>query len=121
MAEIDDSALPKKELLYYFAPTTLEILVPKRRGTGFLKTPIGHHVSPLSQLSHEIGYDLYGLDGAISIPIGYIRPHDREKMAQRLVTPISRLLGFPAREVGSSEFWESHPIPPADIDAPYFR
>ena len=38
---------PVKELLYVQFSGRFEILVPKIRGTGYLKTPLGHHENDL--------------------------------------------------------------------------
>lgn len=48
---------------------SIKILIPKKKGIGFLKTPIGHHVS---KLISELGYDCFGLDGYVNIPVRYM-------------------------------------------------
>lgn len=119
----DPAETEVKELLYCFVGPSLQILVPKRRGIGYLKQPIGHHPNALSRLETEAGYDLFGLDGAIEVHCGFLGSQERmDKVAKQVLEPISRLLGFPYREVGGEEFWSKHPIPRNDdSDMVFYR
>lgn len=103
-----------KEMLFVFLGPSMQILVPKERGQGFRKVPIGHHQTALGSLDSVIGFDMFGLDGAIHVETGYVSPFDYPKMIERVLEPISRLLGYRYRHVGLDEFWEKHPIPPDD-------
>lgn len=110
-----------KELLYIFRERGIHILVPKKRGEGFLRTPIGHHQSPLSHLAYKIGYDLFGLDGEIFVDSGYIGKDDKPRMIERVLEPISQLLGFPHREISRQEYYDLHPIKTEEPTTPAFR
>lgn len=55
---------------------SIKILIPKKKGIGFLKTPIGHHANELSKLISELGYDCFGLDGYVNIPVRYANNKD---------------------------------------------
>ena len=50
---------------------TLMVLVPKRRGKGFLKCPVGHHSNWLSDFVDSMGIDCVGLDGYLSLETGW--------------------------------------------------
>lgn len=106
-----------KELLVYI-PAGMQcvmILVPKRRGEGFLAAPFGHHNNPaLSNVAYEIGYDLFGLEGHLEVDTGSLyREADKaggmDKFLERIMTPISLHYGMPWRQVGE-EFWDLHPV-----------
>lgn len=95
----------KKELLVLFRSKSIGILVPKQRGEGFLKVPLGHHNCPLSQLARDIGYDIFGLDGELEIQTGYIEQADYAKMQAEVIQPISELTGFAYRVVQPEEYY----------------
>lgn len=103
--------MKETEILVMFFDRSIEMLVPKRRGEGFLKMPIGHHYSPLAAFISELGYDAYGLDGNISVQTGYIPRADEAKWVEKVVAPIAEHLGFPFRVVRPAEYWDKHPIP----------
>lgn len=111
----------KKELLYIFRERSIHILVPKKRGEGFLRTPIGHHRSPLSDLSYKIGFDMFGLDAEIFVDTGYVWEDKKPQLVERVLKPISELLGFPYREISHTEFHDLHPIKTEEPTTPAFR
>jgi hypothetical protein len=101
----------EKELLVYIATLSVEILVPKKRGQGFLKMPLGHYACPLSELSHKIGYDLTGLDGSLDVEARYVGISiDTETFIAQAIVPISEFYQMPFRIVGAKEFWDKHPL-----------
>lgn len=101
---------PDKEILFAFFDRSIEMLIPKKRGVGFQKMPIGHHHSPLAAFISELGYDAYGLDGSISVQTGFIRHADEARWIERVVRPIAEHIGFPCRQVHGGEYWDNHPI-----------
>jgi len=62
----------------YWAIHTLSVmlLIPKKKGIGFLKTPVGHHNDNLSLLITNLGYDCCGLDGYLNINTGFTYGQD---------------------------------------------
>lgn len=123
-----DSRKPdQKELLYFWMSTSLEVLVPKKVGSGFLKVPYGHHENAaLTQIGRVADCDIFGLDGSLSFQCGTeVSGHeDRRRAFESKVLPaLERHYGWPTREVTSTEFWERHPQPtedPANLP-PMFR
>lgn len=82
----------------------MQIKVPKRRGTGFLKVPCGHHHEPWM---HDIGYDVTGLDGMIDIECGYVKKEDQEEVAEKIMPLIQKRFDFEWELVHSSDFWKA--------------
>lgn len=74
-------------------------LVPKKRGKGFLRTPIGHHTNDLSRFfSMELGLDSFGLDGYVRVPSGFT--HGREGVIYgEIVEPFAKFLNTEAVKV----------------------
>lgn len=101
-----------KELLVLANPSRAEIsiLVPKRRGTGFVKVPFGHHANKaLGQIEDEIGYDIYGLDGCLEVNTGYFF-EEKEALLEKIMPPISKHYGMPWRELSEEDWWSHHPF-----------
>lgn len=57
-------------------------LIPKKRGVGFLRQPVGHHVNDLSRFIAKLGYDCFGLDGYLDVPIWFNRGQDFTDLAK---------------------------------------
>lgn len=101
-----------KELLVWARPDNHEvnILVPKKRGAGYLKVPLGHHTSALSSIAYDIGYDIYGLDGCLAIQTGFIWRDKKSALLERIIPPIAAHYGMDWREIGANEYWRLHPL-----------
>lgn len=99
-----------KQLLVFVAAYQVMILVPKRRGEGFLKAPFGHHAGPLTQVEAKIGFDLWGLDGSLDVQTGYTSRSDKADLLARIIPPICAHYGMTYREVDHDEFWALHPL-----------
>lgn len=99
-----------KEILVCFFMMRIDMLIPKVRGTGFRKVPLGHHDCPLSRMAYKIGYDLWGLDGALEIDTGHISRDAHEGLMEDVVSPIAEHLGLPWRVVSETEYWNRHPV-----------
>jgi hypothetical protein len=104
-----------RELLYYWDLGGLNVLVPKRRGVGFLRCPLGHHyVEFYASLETELHCDICGLDGAL-----YFEFHPRlntahprsvlEAMTQRVMAKLGAHHIATFREVGVDEFHRQLP------------
>jgi hypothetical protein len=101
-----------KELLVYPWALHISVLVPKRRGEGYLKMPFGHHVTALSEVERQVGYDLWGLDGSLDIQVQPV-PHEKDKLLElleRIIPPIATHYGMTWRLVEHDEYIEKHPI-----------
>lgn len=96
----------KEILVYHDPPRQILALIPKRRGEGFLKVPIGHHASAKIQALEDAAKgDVYGLDGHVEIETS---AQTRDILAD-FSKALEQVFGFPVREVEKSEFWEKHP------------
>lgn len=107
-----------KELLYFWMSSSLEVLVPKKVGSGFLKVPYGHHANAgLAALDRAAGCDIFGLDGALSFQCGTrvaIDEAGRRAFESKVLPALERHYGWPTREVTATEFWGKHPQPTED-------
>lgn len=98
-----------RELLYCWGGESLDVLVPKKRGTGFLAVPWGHHANKgLSRIEQDLRCDICGLDGYLLIDCGlkvtcYLER--RAEFAGRAMALLSAHYGVPFREIGVEEFF----------------
>ena len=101
-----------KELLVYARPfgSEINILVPKMRGTGYLKVPLGHHACPLSSLAYDIGFDLYGLEGSLDVQTGYYEEARCEELLAHIMPLLAKHYGMTWRLVDTDEYQANHPI-----------
>lgn len=108
-------AMVGKELLGCWVTEAFCVLVPRERGTGFLKVPYGHHHDPrFREVDLAVGCDIFGLDGALEFQCGprvYNSTSERQAFLDRLATPLEALYGLSLRIIDPSEYWELHPIP----------
>ena len=98
------------EAIYMWDRGGLNVLIPKRRGTGYLKCPLGHHVvKALSDVESDVGCDLCGLDGYLQVDY-YHRPHGRSKSEAEATTLIMPMLakhfGFTTWREDTQLFWK---------------
>lgn len=102
--------MSEKILLVYFSVESIDILVPKKRGEGFLKVPLGHHACALSGFTNEhIPFDVFGIDGMLSVRTGRMsQRHD--ELEESVVKPLSAFYGYPYKIVSHEEFWSHHPL-----------
>ncbi len=105
-----------KELLYCWVASGLHVLVPKRRGMGFLKTPYGHHLDRgLDAIADAAHVDVTGLDGALCFECSGKIYHGgkaaRDAFAAVIVPRLQTHYGWNAREVDETEFWRLYPVP----------
>lgn len=103
-----------KELLCCWVAGQFCVLVPKRRGAGFLRVPYGHHFDEaLDDIASTVSCDVFGLDGMLEFECGGSTYHDqvaRERFFKKVVPSLETHYGVPAREVSQSGFWRYHPI-----------
>lgn len=102
-----------KEMLVAFFLGRVEVLIPKKRGEGFLKMPVGHHDNAISRfMRRNTSFDVSGLDGSLEIEIGQYHsiPRDKEQdFVRRNIQPLAEHLGFKVRIVSCTEYWAEHP------------
>ena len=102
-----------RELLYLWTICTLEVLVPKQRGSGFVKVPYGHHADAgMARIERIAGCDIFGLDGSLSFQTGAgvaTYPETQATFNQRVLPVLEQHYGVPARVATHAEFWASHP------------
>lgn len=105
-----------KTLLWMICPqNALLVLVPKKRGKGFLSQPYGHHHNKEldNVVCDAVGdlCDVWGLDGYLDIhaDLEAISEKDNRK-ASEIMDALAKYYGFPHRKVHSSEFWRYHPV-----------
>ena len=67
-----ESVRPSCSAFYWaWDMAALNVLIPKQRGTGWLKTPAGHHATPRTSAMEEAGgCDVCGLDGFLTFQCG---------------------------------------------------
>lgn len=104
-----------KTLLYCWTHKTFSVLVPKKRGNGFLRVPYGHHNDVnINAIGDAVGVDIIGLDGALDFECGdnvYYGDNNVRKSFEDIVIPmLERHYGFKACEVTESEYWANHPM-----------
>lgn len=102
-----------KTLLYCWVTSGLSILVPKKRGEGYLACPYGHHYNAaLSHIASKAGVDVVGLDGSLDFDFraAYVYHEQRAAAIAKVIPELEKHYGMNSREVDASEFWEKHPI-----------
>ena len=106
---------PAKELLFCWVSQALQVLVPKKRGRGFLRVPYGHHYDRvLTKIANDAGVDVFGLDGALEFQCPGAIYHGeaaaRKAFVEEVIPPLERYYGWPSREIKPAEFWAKHPL-----------
>lgn len=99
------------EALYLWNHGGLNVLVPKQRGIGFLRCPLGHHSIPeLTDIAHSEGIDIWGLDGVLELDYRYKGLKEQKIITQRVMPKLATYFKFSSwREAGFEEFY-SHLI-----------
>ena len=84
----------------------LQIKVPKKRGSGYLKCPLGHHHRPWV---HEIEYDVDGLDGYLHVYCGYMSADEenRKLVLEKVMPVLVSAFGMEWKLVSASEWWNA--------------
>lgn len=100
-----------RELLYSWTSSEFVVLVPKRRGKGFLRQPLGHHWDKgLDRIGQAAGCDMCGLDGSLNFEVSrelYHGPDDGKlAFVARIVPMLEAHYGCTAREISSVEHWQ---------------
>ena len=107
--------LTKPKLLFAWVASNFQVLVPKKRGAGFLRVALGHHQDKeLADVATAAGCDLFGLDGALQFDCGGAIFHGgndaRQAFESRVVHRLEAHYGFEARAISPGAFWVLHPF-----------
>ena len=85
---------PCSGFVWAWLHASLEILIPKQRGNGWLKVPAGHHAEArLRDIEDAAQCDVFGLDGTLSVECGgrvTCYPDRRQELIDRLFPVVSR-------------------------------
>ena len=85
----------------------LNIAIPKKRGSGYLKQPYGHHsISALNQIAFDESVDMCGLDGYLNLEYGYVEIDARSTITARVMPRIAAHYGFSDWREDYHGFWE---------------
>lgn len=111
-ANMTASAEPK--LLFCWVAEGLQVLVPKRRGTGFLSVPYGHHADKaLDEIAALANCDLFGLDGALYFDCGWDVVHGQkgtqDEFLERVRKPLEAHYKRPSQLIDANTFYELNP------------
>lgn len=93
-----------KEMPFIIEPKSILILIPKTRGTGFLRQPVGHHSGNKFEaaVNDIFNVDCCGLDGFLDIDTGYTYGKD---YSEHIISFANRF-GFVAKEWTRDDFFD---------------
>ncbi len=88
------------------------VLIPKKRGKGYLRCPVHHSHNDLSRLMDELGYhDICGLNGELVVFIQtFIFNENREEILSSFMPQLSQHFGVPWRIVSEEEYYHNYPL-----------
>jgi hypothetical protein len=106
-------------ILVSYQSTWIAAAVPKRRGSGYLKVPAGHHPAKWINEAEDAagGADISGLDGWLEIELPH-RSNDREKFAAMLPVLLREFKASCAIETTLAAVLEAHRQPNTTIQRP---
>lgn len=104
-----------KVILVQFLIRSMDMLIPKKRGEGYLRQPLGHHNNSLTNfIDEEIGFvgmsqiDVFGLDGYLSFQGRFIDDEEKIRMTETILKPLSeKFYRMPYKVVDSEEFFNA--------------
>jgi hypothetical protein len=104
-----------REMIYLWLFGSLLVLIPKKRGKGFLKQPIYHNYTPESEaITVAANCDVFGLDGHLEFECGTditTYQETREKFLSKISPVLERIYECKLREAKNrDEFYCLHPI-----------
>ncbi len=110
------NAMYERILLYCWSAQSFCVLVPKRRGAGYLRVPYGHHEDAgLSRIAERAACDIYGLDGALEFQCGgaifYGSDRCRKEFEMRVIPLLERHYGMRSKAVSQPEYWRALGLP----------
>lgn len=98
------SALPA---LVMWDLSGLSVVVPNRRGTAYLKTPMYHnYVEAIADIENDEHLtDICGLDGWLCLPYGYVSKDEQPKIMERVMPRLAAHYGFKEWREDPAAFW----------------
>lgn len=113
-SELTDELGFMREMVYLWLSGSLLVLIPKKRGKGFLKSPMYHNYTPASEMIADAAKcDIFGLDGHLDFECGTgvtVYQENREQFLSRVRPVLERIYKCPLREAGTrDEFFYLHP------------
>lgn len=97
-----------KEILYTHNSEELMLLIPKKRGSGFLRVPAGHHASKVTRFFYDLtGCDVFGLDGWLGVRWYLYDEPLQQRFIESYMPKIERFYGFPSREIAFQAFMDT--------------
>ena len=107
---------PRKVLLYCWVSRGFSVLVPKQRGTGYLKIPYWHNNNTaLNKIADSVRCDVSGLDGALDFEglglskIFHGSTEHRAAFAAIVMPQLEAHYLMDSREVDTVDYWANHP------------
>lgn len=105
------------QLLFCWISSHLSVLVPKKRGTGFLAVPYGHHYNQaLTDIGNVARCDVTGLDGSLMFRCGkgiradfHLDEATKKSFADIVIPRLEKHYDIQAKEVDLQEYWQNHP------------
>lgn len=111
--------MSERKFLWAWQLYTLEVLIPKQKGKGWLRVPAGHHSEKrVSELQYAAKCDVWGLDGTLSFQTGYTRDPGEEgqrwrKAFEARVFPLIES-GYKCAPGRETDYAELHELMKAD-------
>lgn len=109
---VTDNRLPSSALLgsvavYIWNGSGLNVLIPKKRGTGYLRQPYGHHsIAELNEVAYDENCDLSGLDGCLTLEYGMTTDHQkRAEIVARVMPRLAEHYAFASWREDPKTFW----------------
>ena len=97
---------PPIPAIYFWSSGGLNIAIPKRRGTGYLAQPLGHHyVEALSDIENSEHIDICGLDGYLALEYRYTNLNKRAEIVARVMPRLAKHFRFAEWREDEREFW----------------
>jgi len=96
------------EAIYMWDTGGLNVAVPKQRGEGYLKVPLGHHPVPaLDDIENaERIHSMSGLDGYLWLEYGYVDFDKRQAIVDRVLPKLAAHFKFTAWREDTKAFWK---------------
>lgn len=94
------------EAVFIWDMSGLLVLIPKRRGSGYLKSPLYHNYVPeLNRIECDERVDMCGLDGYLQLEYGYIDHDERQAIVDRVLPRLAAHYGFTTWREDETAFW----------------
>lgn len=99
----------KRTALCYWDNGGLNILIPKIRGDGYLRVPVGHHFnSEIQAIESDFSTNICGLDGYLELEFPYMTsPEKKQKLVREILPRLAKFFKFHEwKEVSNRQFFK---------------